>query len=793
MQPRPPEDGAKSPSPPPVSGADSPASGTPLSSLCGPAASAAGITIPERIRDVIAPLLPNGPRQALLSSSTLADAPETLELSLPCSFLASKPGKQALRTILFEATLAALSSLAMKGSLPQGAKESLGSIAALISGRPTTSDLELRTAVSGVFNERQSEIANRIRARSATLDKAKRPQQFISVKKASSVVDSTLMTVAELRALSWVSPETLAHLSFCDQAEKALESLNAGLLSLGQELLAQLNFSQAPEVLAVMRSVLSTVKKGCFDKNPDPSLLPLPNIPKERASNPAAALRTLLKGPGSSASALARFAPSLGAEISASVHTLDSALTLLHEASAWTSTDASPGAELLEQFIDVLPEAAKGLLCLRSDLPQNLPKGLSDFCSIVSRMRLHGHLEGLLAYTVIFEVTPNQECQSLMKTADELPESRERLLENLRREVTSGDAAWIELVSFIASWPHLTPNMRANELAAFHEKACIRVIRGLARIFDVYRENIVGFLKDRALLESFEPGVGLTSLLEDARRLNQACSDLDKQLFASPCKPVLKDLSDHFSDLERALEVLEVATTPADQLQAKVSSLPVDFRSSQLQDETRSLCEFLREKAATVTESRAAAFLECLLESSLRGDAETFASQLDGLFTLIAQTPESSSLRVDHLQKANDFLLGLINDVTAYGQSARAENRPSSGSSSESASLSALTDALRFQLEQFGPLRATIRKHSGLLKPHQLNHIDEQIVRSCQEAPKAAQALLHEVIAQVRTGDRGSSLTLARVFTEFPRALLRVLPKGDGSIEQLRELLRQVP
>lgn len=764
---------------------------TPLLRTDSPAASSSAevILVPPQARQRVLSLIPESLRQPATLSAAASSDPGLVELVLPLSFIASKRGKEALKTLIFEVVVSDLAAFAQNGVLPVQSKDRLSKLLLWSSGKPVTSDLELRTSISAILHENKSNIGARIKDRSRSLSQFSKDVRCNSLRQASRSANELLATLTELRALSWIAPDVLSHLTFCERGESALENTVGTLSEFARGSLVHRDYEAVSVALSLLGQINSVLQQGRLDRHPDPCLLPLPAVPKDRPRDPAAALRALQKGPaGASTSFLAKFAPALMRELPTRISGIETTLGMIQEAAAWTSEDPQPGSLLLDQMIDIIPEAAKDLAQLKENPSGLLGPGFLAFVRHLSLLRFHGENDGLAAFVGILnpQEAPPEGALETQPTGN--PERDLVVKGRLEELAIKSTPAWIDLLCFAGDWGHLNPSRRVDGLRAYHQDLSACVARSIGIMCEAFRSNVEQLLDSK----TFCRGPDLQELIRSVAQLSDAAAEISPHLGAEARHVFRRIIVDETCpSLIRSLKALELPDRSAPELLRRASALPSDFGDSPLEQKLAGFCASLRAEAASTGEEFAVSTLQALERSLEKADPGVFSASLDAFLALLPLAPPSSPLWTSHLASAADLSTRFTNVIAKFGQDSLKDLSPREGAELDAESAAALREALWFQLASLAPLRSVIKRHVSALKQHQLFHVENAVITACNAHPSVTVATVAEAVRQLESNEPQEALRIAQLLADLPQAISRLIKRGDCSLEDLRHFIAQ--
>lgn len=248
-----------------------------------------------------------------------------------------------------------------------------------------------------------------------------------------------------------------------------------------------------------------------------------------------------------------RFRPIILRRLPTLIACSSASVKLEHELRNWSTTDPNPFGFLQERLLDVIRDVPAALKEVRTNLPTELPKPLTELLESVCLLRLHGGEEGLGHFASLACRFSDRERTELYKMRTALVEAmahgdastiapcKERLqsfLVGLTQEHASDYQA---LVDFLATWSLCKrPEERAdlfNRNNAYFSGLTISLLITITKGLEDYFRVAVS--EQQPL-----PDILLGQFLEDAKGLAQAGVDLENPMVSEYIAPVTASLQD---------------------------------------------------------------------------------------------------------------------------------------------------------------------------------------------------------------------------------------------------------
>ncbi len=715
---------------------------------------------PERCTDHIRIQLPARASAMLSCFATTAAGcgPAETEhvINLPRSYAKSRAGKETLQLALLESVISDLASFARTGALPKESSERALQLVSTVLQVEKASETQVRAAIADAVAAARSTLLSRRDLAEKELRRLGSTGASTSLRDASSVTTRMINALCELRALHWLSPESLPHSRICDLGKPALAALVEKLRNGADDSLARANFDAAESFTALHEQIFALLQHGRLDRSGPSFLLPLPRATKPCKPELKTGLAALLRGAGTS-SGYAPLASALAQELPILIRESRHAAEALKQQKAWSTQDESPTDELLEGLVDALPASAHELAALDPAAAGHIPAGVASCMSLLSRLRYHGTREGLITYAVMLGCTATQ---------TELQQSAEYHADLVA-------PSWIKLVKATASWPHRSPSGRQALWAEAAPELKGAVARGLWVVSHMFAARLAMLLRERT---STVTG-GLDRLVTDCESLCAGAAVLRQCLAPGPLADLMGHLeTDVGPSLVRGFKALDLPEGSAAMLLEKSRQLPATFGESELEVALKDFCEHIHQEAAAALQAETESLLLLLRESFHDGGHAQFGAALDKLLLLAAKAPENSAVRRE-VVGVHNLTLDFVNHFMNAFREERGE--------SEKAKL----DALKFLLEALADIREGFAKHTTAdWHAARENHLNEQVRTALEAEPHVSAAMLRNLCERLAAGDNESAAKLAQLLAQSQGCLRSISREASAEVTRFRHL-----
>ena len=718
--------------------------------------------VPGCLSDRIRIQLPARAAELLASFATPGDPSDPLgterAVDLPRSYATSRNGKENMHAVLLESVISDLATFARSGALPSSSRERLFLLAGIVRGEPVVDDTAMRTATTELVVAARAKLAARRECADKELRRLGSSAAATNVKDASSVTARTINALCELRALHWLTPDSVPHSHICDLGRPALEGLATKLQDGTENALCRADFEDAESFISLHEQVLSLLQHGRLDRSAPSHLSPLPHVGKPSAAGQKPALNALLRG-ATRPSGYAPLAPSVSLELPTIILESRCAADFLKEQKGWTTHDDSPTDELLEKLVDALPLSAHEIASLNPSQDGPFPPAVRSYLELLSRLWFHGNGQGLMSFAIV------------LGPAAEHAE----LLQRTGYYAQLSTPYWMRLVKLASSWSQRPPAGRQALWADDGPELKATVARGIWMVSCMFAGRLELLLKERTLAAS----AGVEGLARDCEALRAGAEALQPHLESPQLANLMERLSTSLGpSLIRGFRALEMPNDSEIALLQKAQQLPTSFGDTDLERTLQDFCAFIRQAATEASEVSSASAFAVLSKSFNDGDVRLFVSQLDSFLALAAAAPEDSLVRTKHLRSVDELTRNFINLIT---EGFKAEI---TGAKTEAAKI----ESLRNQLGHFADLREVIAAREAVLGPIRKNHLAEEVGNTLNSTPDVSIALINELCHELSVADAESTRKIARLVTLIPGCLRRLRARAPEVVDQFRAL-----
>ena len=699
-----------------------------------------------------------------------------LELELPLKFRQTLLQQLVVRFAIRNSVLSSLTCLAENGSLPEGCNAKLTLLAELYSGKPISTDSELRAVISPIIKGASNYITELTGQTTKRLDKLSLARRFTSVESASKATTAVISAISQLRALSWLTDPSTEQVPFNGRGEQALHALVVGLGRSWEQAFATNSAADLEKISELYSTLLSALTRAGYNKAPPVFLIPLNKAPGMKINLAALLRQGIITPPGSSVVTTRFFARTYIEELPTIIKTLAKMRDLEAEARAWTTNDEQPNQEILEEVIPMLDILAKDLSTIKDSTPNELPESIGFFVNALARLRIHGGKEGLSTFSILASnINSPEETRRMMETPEAFALLRIR--------------DYLDLLEFVAAWPLRSYSQRLLSV----EKMLPTLSDTTARTMWILTGNYITNLSLHLKHENKIDPSSLSFLEMDLRRFALAATEcLQHSTNPHMLEVLRKLLTDGVVFVERAVTALGLGNCELPEQLEHLHALAGSFGDSLHEQQLKGYVEKLRARIATELREYPALALTRLTDSFDSGDLEQFVDVANDALLVARAKDCPDEIRSAIIAQVDHTALMFINLVDeGYRDEIRAiEARDRQNSATYKPSLECI-ESLGAQLDLFTLVDSFLRKHSALLPPARLNHLNQIVVTTLGSHPETVAKMLENMHTTLRTAAPPASVVQrAQLLLKIPNWTDQRIKGAEQWLSSLKVLLR---
>ncbi|MEI6517137.1 MAG: hypothetical protein WCN89_00445 [bacterium] len=699
-----------------------------------------------------------------------------LELELPIKFRQTLLQELVVRFAIRNSVISSLTCLAENGSLPEGCNAKLTLLAELYSGKPISTDSELRAVISPIIKGASNYITELTGQTTKRLEKLHLARHFTSAESASKATTTVISAISQLRALTWLADPSTEQVPFNGRGEKGLDALVVGLARSWEQAFATNSAADLEKISELYSTLLSALTRAGYNKAPPVFLIPLNEAPSMKINLAALLRQGIITTPGTSVFTTRSFARAYIEELPTIIKTLAKMRDLEAEARAWTTNDEQPNQEILEEIVPKLYILAKDLSTIKDSTPNELPESIRFFVNALARLRIHGGKEGLSTF-------------SLLTSNINSSEETRRMMENPEAFALLRIRDYLELLEFVAAWPLRSESQRHLSV----EKMLPTLSDTTARTIWILTGNYITNLSLHLKHENKIDPSSLSFLEVDLRRFALAATECLQHSTNPLMLEVIRKLSsDGVVFVERAVTALRLGNYELPEQLEHMHALPRSFGDCMHEQELKGYVEKLRTHISTELQGYPALALTRLTDSFDSGDLEQFVDVANEALLVARVTDCPDEIRSTIIAQVDHTALMFINLVDeGYRNEIRAREAWDKQNSATYKPSLACIESLGAQLDLFTLVDSFLRKHSALLPPARLNHLNQIVVTTLGSHPETVAKMLENMHTNLRTGAPSDLVVQrAQLLLKIPNWTDQRTKGAEQWLSSLKNLLR---